>query len=46
VFGKQFSTFNFQLSTNQMDISHLPVGVYFVKIQTEKGTFNKKVVKQ
>ena len=42
---KQFSTFNFQLST-QVDISHLPAGLYFVRITTEKGVVTKKVVKK
>jgi hypothetical protein len=29
-----------------VDISHLPSGIYFLQIHTEKGTVNKKVVKQ
>jgi len=28
------------------DLTHFPTGVYFVKIHTEKGSVNKKVVKQ
>jgi len=27
------------------DISHLPAGIYFIRIQTEKGAVTKKVVK-
>jgi hypothetical protein len=30
---------------NEIDIPHLPVGIYFVKITTEKGKVVKKVVK-
>jgi PKD repeat protein len=41
----QLSTFNSQLST-QIDISHLPVGVYFVKIKTETDVITRRVVKQ
>jgi hypothetical protein len=29
-----------------IDISHLPVGMYFVRIQTETGTITRKIVKQ
>jgi len=29
----------------ELDISHLPSGMYFVRIQTEKGIINKKIVK-
>jgi hypothetical protein len=32
VVGKKLSTFNFQLSTNEIDISHLANGMYFLKI--------------
>jgi len=44
VFGKKLSTLNSQLST-KMDISHLPAGIYFLRIQTGEGTFVQKVVK-
>ena len=37
----QLSTLNSQFST-QIDISHLPVGIYFVKIKTETGVVTKK----
>jgi hypothetical protein len=30
----------------QLDISHLPSGIYFVKIKTETGIITKKIVKQ
>ena len=32
-------------SHHQIDISHLQTGVYFLKIETEKGTVMKKIVK-
>ena len=38
--------FNFQLSTfNSFDISHLPSGIYFLRIQTENGTVTRKIIK-
>ncbi|MDR0863524.1 MAG: T9SS type A sorting domain-containing protein [Candidatus Symbiothrix sp.] len=48
---QQISIFNMLgrnvLNTQQttLDISHLPTGVYFVQIKTEKGRVTKKVVK-
>ena len=30
----------------EIDISHLPAGLYFVKIQTEAGEITKKIIKQ
>jgi len=30
---------------NKIDISILQTGIYFIKIQTEKGTITKKIVK-
>ena len=45
IYGKNI--FNFQLSIfNSINISHLPAGVYFVKITTETGTITQKIVKQ
>ncbi|MDR2970728.1 MAG: T9SS type A sorting domain-containing protein [Bacteroidales bacterium] len=29
-----------------MNISHLPAGLYFVKVYTENGVFVKKVIKK
>ncbi|MDL2257337.1 leucine-rich repeat protein [Bacteroidales bacterium OttesenSCG-928-I14] len=43
--GKQLSTFNFQQSTQEIDISHLPNGIYFIKIKTDEGEISRKVVK-
>ena len=44
--GKKLSTVNYQLSTNHLiDISHLPEGIYFLRLTTEKGLVTKKVVK-
>jgi len=43
---KQFSIFNSQFSIEKVDISHLPAGVYLVKLFTEQGEIVKKIVKQ
>ena len=40
--GKKLSTFNFQLSTNSIDISHFSNGIYFLKINNK----TVKVIKQ
>jgi len=43
---KQKIIFNFQFSTfNSIDISHLPAGIYFVKITTETHTQTQKIIK-
>jgi hypothetical protein len=34
------------LSMLRLDVSHLPSGIYFIRIQTENGVVMKKVVKQ
>ena len=34
-----------QISNPQINIAHLPAGIYFVKITTETGTITQKVVK-
>jgi hypothetical protein len=31
---------------SEVDISHLPAGIYFMQITTEKGVVAKKVVKR
>jgi len=48
VYGrKQKIIINYQLSiVNSINISHLPAGIYFVKITTNLGEVVKKVVKQ
>jgi len=43
--GKKLSTENCQLKTNQIDISHLPAGVYFVRILSENRIITEKVIK-
>ena len=44
IYGKkQFSTFNFQFST--INVSHFPTGIYFIKIETDKGIVTKKFIK-
>jgi hypothetical protein len=42
IVGKKLSTFNFQLSTNEINISHLANGMYFLKVDGK----TVKVVKQ
>jgi len=34
------------LSSLRLDISHLPVGVYFIRITTETGTITEKIIKK
>ena len=45
VFGKIQRIENWKMK-NTIDISHLPTGVYFVKISTEAGEVTRKVVKE
>jgi hypothetical protein len=45
VFGKIRKIENWK-TENTIDISHLPAGVYFVKISTEAGEVTKKVLKE
>ena len=42
--GKIISTFNSQLST--INVSSLQQGIYFVKIETDKGIVTRKIVKE
>jgi hypothetical protein len=35
----------FDTQQTTFDISHLPAGIYFVQIKTEKGIVMKKIVK-
>ncbi|MCL2512168.1 MAG: T9SS type A sorting domain-containing protein [Bacteroidales bacterium] len=45
VFGrKQISNLKSQIS-NPIDVSHLPSGIYFIRITTENGVITKKVIK-
>jgi hypothetical protein len=47
VFGRRQITLNSELSTlNSIDISHLPIGIYFVRVQTEEGVVMRKIIKQ
>lgn len=47
VYGKKISTHHLiNSSSNQIDISHFSAGIYFVKIETDKGQVVKKVVKE
>ena len=47
IIGKKLSTVNYQQSNDKsIDISHLPAGIYFVRITTEKGVITKKIIKK
>jgi hypothetical protein len=37
---------NCQLLTNSIDVSFLSSGIYFVKLETEKGSVTKKIIKE
>ena len=47
IYGKkhQVSNLKSQISNQQINIAHLPAGIYFVKITTEVGSAIQKVVK-
>jgi len=44
--GKILFTVHDSLFTNSIDISHLPAGVYFVRLNTETGFLTKKLIKE
>jgi len=45
--GRNFLTqSSFQSQEISIDISQLPVGIYFVKMETELGEVVKKVIKE
>jgi hypothetical protein len=46
VYGRNVSNLKAQIPNPKINISHLPAGIYFLKIQTEQGTIVQKVVKQ
>jgi hypothetical protein len=47
IYGKkQFSSTCAPVHSSTIDISHLPVGIYFVKITTEARTVVRKVIKE
>jgi hypothetical protein len=46
IVGCKLSHFTFHNSPIEIDISHLENGMYFLKIQTEKGITTKKIVKE
>ena len=47
IYGKKhhISYLTSHISNHQINISHLPAGIYFLKITTENGVFVEKVVK-
>ncbi len=46
VYGKLIHTLKVEDSSAKVDMSHYAAGVYFVRIQTENGLMNKRVVKK
>ncbi|MFC0878314.1 T9SS type A sorting domain-containing protein [Saccharicrinis sp. FJH2] len=44
--GKIIKSFTVHNNQNQLDVSDLSNGIYFVRIQTDKGCLIKKIVKQ
>jgi hypothetical protein len=46
VFGKNVSNLKSQISNQQINISHLPAGIYFLRIETKQETITKKIIKQ
>ena len=44
VFGRTCNVSRVTCNENEMDISFLPAGIYFIRIQTETGTVTKKVI--
>jgi hypothetical protein len=46
IFGRTVGTNRCVRPETTIDISHLPSGIYFIRIQTETGTVTKKIVKQ
>jgi hypothetical protein len=45
VFGRNVSNLKSQISNQKIDISPLATGVYFLRIQTDKGVVTKKIIK-
>jgi hypothetical protein len=45
VFGRLVSNLKSQISNQIINISHLPTGIYFIKIHTETRTVTKKIIK-
>jgi len=46
IVGKKIKTFSINGTRNQLDVSLLPSGVYFVHIQLDENHFTKKFIKQ
>jgi hypothetical protein len=47
IFGRNVnSKFKIQNSKFDVDISHLPTGIYFLRITTENGIVSRKIIKQ
>jgi len=46
LFGKTCNVSRVTCNENEMDISFLPAGIYFLRITTENGVIVRKVVKE
>ena len=44
IYGKKILNFQFSIF-NSLDVSHLPAGIYFVQVTSDKGIVTKKIVK-
>lgn len=44
--GKLLKSVNIEKNNNKINISNLSKGVYLLKIETEKGSFTKKIIKE
>ena len=44
--GKVLVNQNAKSYINKIDLSHLPVGFYFVRVSSEKGSFAQKIIKK
>ena len=44
--GKAFTSFYLDKNQNRLDVSHLPRGIYLLRIQSDQNHIMKKFVKQ
>ena len=46
VTGKSIDNYQLSITNSTVDISNQPSGIYFIKIQTNKGVYTEKIIKQ
>ena len=46
MYGKLIQVVELQDNSSRLDVSHLSAGIYFIKMETAKGTITKKFVKK